>query len=206
MGYGVSCSYGITGESLQLSAPGSFQVDLASLAPAEQVMDFGAPAVQGQYYTDTTPAPPSQVLNTTTTTTSTAGQHLSRITSMRRGAHSENPLSGLRAKQHAGSAPIVPVCSGMPLSRPVSNNSTAIAMINDSMQLNLSSGDMQFGSADALRSGLPLYHFSEAHYEIMARFRSRTALTIGVKSMAPEYRDCVCQLASTVCSLQYLSQ
>jgi hypothetical protein len=202
MGYGVSCNYGITGESLQLSAPGSFQVDLASLAPAEQVMDFGAWAVQGQLCTDTSTVPPSQVPDTTTTT-STAGPHSSCITSTRIGVHGKDPSSGLRANQHAGSAPIIPTYSGMSLFTPVSNNSNAVAIINDSMQLNFSNGDMQFGSADALRSGAPLYHFSEAHYEIMARFRSRTALTIGVKSMAPVYRDCVCQLASTVCSLYY---
>lgn len=202
MAYGVSCNYGNLGDALQLFAPGSFQVDLKSLAPAEEVMDFSAPAVGEERCTDTSPIPPSYKQHIATT--NTTGSHFSASTSTARKAHDKDSSSGLRAKQNATLASMSRSNFGMTLFTPVSANSTTAAMINDSMQLNLSALDMHFGSADVSRSAAPLYHFSEAHYEIMARFRSRTALTIGIKSTAPSYRDIVCQLATTVCSLYAL--
>lgn len=193
MGYGVSCSYDTNGDSLHLSAPGSFQVDLAPLAPSEQVMDFSAPAVQGQSCIDYRPS-----RGLYTAFTNPAALRSSQVTSTASRVNGANQPSDARAKQYAGFVTISRTGLGVSLPTPVSNLSTTVSMINDSMQLNLLGTDMQFGGADALRSEVPLYHFTAAHYEILDRFRSRTALTIGVKSMAPLYRDCVCKLAGTV--------
>lgn len=80
----------------------------------------------------------------------------------------------------------------------VSINSTMVSMIDDSLQLNLSAADMQPCSESASASSVSFWHFSEAHLEILDRFRHRTALTIGMKRMASAYRDLLCSLALQV--------
>jgi hypothetical protein len=80
----------------------------------------------------------------------------------------------------------------------VSINSTMVTMIDDSLQLNLSATDMQPCSESISASSVSFWHFSEAHLEILDRFRHRTALTIGMKRMASAYRDLLCSLALQV--------
>jgi len=81
--------------------------------------------------------------------------------------------------------------AGMTPLSPVSLHASMATMIDSSMQLGFS-GDGLMGST------VPYWHFTESHLEVMARFQARTSLTIGVKQLAPAYRDCVCQLAFTV--------
>jgi hypothetical protein len=71
-------------------------------------------------------------------------------------------------------------------------------LIDDSLQLGVSDTHVQPEAESAWVSPASYWHFSEAHLEILARFRDRTALTIGDKSLAPAYRDLLCQLAMTV--------
>lgn len=78
-----------------------------------------------------------------------------------------------------------------PLS-PVSITSTMVAMIDESLELNTRPSDLP-----STHKG-QYWHFSEAHFEILGRFRDRTALTIGDKRLVQGYRDCLCQLALTV--------
>jgi hypothetical protein len=65
--------------------------------------------------------------------------------------------------------------------------------------LEMSATDRQPGSDRAWTSPASFWVFSEAHLEILARFRDRTALTIGDQSLSVPYRDVLCQLAMTVC-------
>jgi hypothetical protein len=65
--------------------------------------------------------------------------------------------------------------------------------------LEMSVADMQPISDSAWTSPVSFWHFSESHLEILARFRDRTALTIGDKSLSAPYRDILCHLAMQVC-------
>jgi hypothetical protein len=79
-----------------------------------------------------------------------------------------------------------------PLS-PISLHASMATMVDSSMQLG-------FSGVGLMGSAVPYWHFTESHLEVMARFQARTSLTIGIKQLAPAYRDCVCQLALTVSS------
>ncbi|KAH7410455.1 hypothetical protein DE146DRAFT_645004 [Phaeosphaeria sp. MPI-PUGE-AT-0046c] len=79
----------------------------------------------------------------------------------------------------------------------VSMSSTVATMIDDSLQLEFSASDMQPTPGSEFITPVSFWHFTEAHLEILGRFRDRTALTIGNKSTAPAYRDILCQLAMT---------
>lgn len=81
---------------------------------------------------------------------------------------------------------------------PISMNATIAGMINNSLQSGFLNPDAQPSSGAASWSSTPFWHFSESHLEIVARFHSRTAMTIGNKQLAPAYRDITCQLAFTV--------
>jgi hypothetical protein len=77
----------------------------------------------------------------------------------------------------------------------VSLNPSIATMIDTSLQ---SSNDLTVTSNASWDSPTPFWHFSETHFDILARFRNRTALTLGDKGTSPEYRDCVTHLALSV--------
>jgi hypothetical protein len=79
---------------------------------------------------------------------------------------------------------------------PVSVSAYLSASIRNSLEM--SSTDMQPTSDSTWASSVSFWHFSEAHLEILARFRDRTALTIGDKSLSAPYRDILCHLAMQV--------
>jgi hypothetical protein len=194
--YGVDCNYGGSEHSLQLSAQGSFQVEFVPSAPDERVPKFGredcgvkklggrglstAKGNEGRYTTDL-----ADYTQETAPQMTTNWEMLNRPSSQQ-GKHLTESLTNKFLF--------------MPFSF-ISMNSTMATMIDESLQLNLSTADMQPTSQSSWMSPLSYWHFSEAHLEVLARFRDRTALTIGIKTMAPEYRDLLCDLALKVCTL-----
>lgn len=87
------------------------------------------------------------------------------------------------------------------LSSPVSIPSTISVMastIDDSLRYDYLTAPC-LEATDSWIAPTPFWHFSASHMEILSRFRERTALTIGDKSIAPKYRECVTQLALSVC-------
>jgi hypothetical protein len=194
--YGVDCNYGGSGNSLQLSAQGSFQVDFVPVAPEVRVLDFGDEdwsvkklgrsglsvgktnkrqcAVDLVQNTQETASPATTIIETSNCPSSPQDEHL---------------MASLTTEFLL-----------TPLSF-ISMNSTMATMIDDSLQLNLSAANMQPSSENVWTSPVSYWHFSEAHFEILTRFRDRTALTIGMKTTAPVYRDLLCHLALSVCVL-----
>jgi hypothetical protein len=80
---------------------------------------------------------------------------------------------------------------------PVSMTASLSTTIRNSLEMSVA--DMQPISDSAWTSPVSFWHFSESHLEILARFRDRTALTIGDKSLSAPYRDILCHLAMQVC-------
>lgn len=61
----------------------------------------------------------------------------------------------------------------------VSANDTMVAMISDSLRSAVSSQHVQMRTEAELFPSGASWQFSESHLEILTRFQSRTALTIG---------------------------
>lgn len=78
-----------------------------------------------------------------------------------------------------------------PPPRGMSNHSSLAAVVDESLRFNIS---------DKKCMNIP-WHFTENHLHIIARFRERTALTIGNNKMVPLYRDMVYELACKVCGI-----
>lgn len=188
--YGVDCNYGASQATLQLSAQGSFQVEFVSPAPTEQIIDFGIDTTQAR--SDLHPSQPFPGLPN-------GGKPLysDNITRLPR---ADGVIWSSQSQPVQAAAPgtsFWPASFLAPFS-PVSINSTTANMIDSSLQFDFSATDMQPHSESAWAPSAFFWHFSEAHLEILARFRDRTALTIGDKNLAPAYRDLLCQLAMTV--------
>ena len=155
--------------SLDLSAQGSFQITFSLSVPAEENADSSIVESLGGTSIRLDEVP------------SLGGQVTNFITKP------TDPVSEPRTN------------SGKRALSPISVNATIAVMINNSLQSGLSDTDSQPSSGAASWSPNPFWHFSESHLEIVARFHSRTAMTIGNKNLAPAYRDITCQLAFTVC-------
>jgi hypothetical protein len=157
---------------MQVSALGAFQVEFVVEAPEERVLEVGT-VDWGTHPTSNQTAAPTIMAAMEPITRPFTDQSL-------------NPVEPLNPKF---------------VSSPfffLSMNSTMATMIYDSLQLNFSAMEMQSGSESTWGSTVSYWHFSEAHLEVLSRFRERTSLTIGMKSMAPTYRDLLCTLALTV--------
>jgi hypothetical protein len=188
--YGVICNYGGSETTLQLSVQRTFEKDVARLPSTEQVIDFGATTP----HTWDTPecnhsvheVPESDTLHIKCSEAATIGEGLFTST-----------------RSHSGATTaLAPQSWNAPLPTPftpVSMTATMATLIDNSFQLEVSVAVTQPRSESAWSSPGSYWHFSENHLEILARFRDRTALTIGDKSLAPAYRDLLCQLAMTVC-------
>jgi hypothetical protein len=185
--YGVDCSYGGTEKSLQLSAQGSFQVDLAPSTPTEMLIDFGAVA------------PPSSDIQQLSQSTLGSSMLLLSTTQaiIRAGTDAFECSSATWTSRFRTPPESLPT-----LFNPISMVSTMTTMIDES--LHVSSADMQPRSESTWFPPTSYWHFSDAHLEILARFRDRTALTIGQKDIAPSYRDLLCKLAMTVCLCRHI--
>lgn len=169
--FGVECDYGGGTKTLQLAGQEAFQLDFAPVSSAEQVIDFS------------TAPPVSKNQNVEPT------QDIGTISSIINPSSFNRPSGAASQPWSHRSTPYTPV----------SMTSTIVTMIDNSMQLDFSASDMLPTTGSAFISPVSFWHFSEAHLEILARFRDRTALSIGDKSLAPAYRDVLCQLAMTVC-------
>jgi hypothetical protein len=62
---------------------------------------------------------------------------------------------------------------------PISTNAAITTMINDSLQSESLSLDSHLGAGSPSWSSCPSWEFSQVHLEILNRFQTRTALTIG---------------------------
>jgi hypothetical protein len=62
---------------------------------------------------------------------------------------------------------------------PISINAAITATMNDSLRLGSLSLDWHSGTGSSPSSSTSSWKFSEAHLDILARFQTRTALTIG---------------------------
>jgi hypothetical protein len=188
--YGVVCNYGGSETTLQLSVHGTFERDIARLASTEQVIDFSATTP----HTSDTPecshlvhkVPESNKLLCKSSGAATRSDGLSTFN------YSLSSPTTVSATQSW------PATLPTPFT-PVSMTATMATLIDDSLQLDKPVPNMQPRSESGWNSPVSYWHFSEKHLEILARFRDRTALTIGDKSLAPAYRDLLCQLAMTVC-------
>ncbi|CAO2654381.1 Nn.00g111140.m01.CDS01 [Neocucurbitaria sp. VM-36] len=173
--YGVICNYSGSKASLDLSAQGSFQLELAPAAPMEQFVDFGLvhPLGNTSISPDQVPAVGEQV------------QHPNI--------------------KYVDPVPEFWPNVSWPALSPISMKSTIAVMIDDSLQSSLSSpgSQLSLGTASSW-SPTPFLHFTESHLDIMARFHNRTAMTVGNKQVAPVYRDIVCKLASTHAFLMHM--
>jgi hypothetical protein len=197
--YGVDCNYGSSGNSLQLSVQGSFQLESISVVLDNSGLEFsgvncavkksggrglsGAKRNKGSYTADLADHTQKQSSQTPTS------MDMQYYPSLQQGNYLTESLTSKFL--------FTPFFF-------ISMNSTMATMIDDSLQLNLSTADMQPSSASSWTSLASYWHFSEAHLEILARFRDRTALTIGIKTMAPAYRDLLCHLALKVRALLQL--
>jgi hypothetical protein len=165
--YGVECNYNGLEDLLQISGQGSFAVDGKPAALSDRMGDFDGGLPQ------------------------------------RNDHHAENDMFGLSSLAYSPSDHTRDHRSLMgtdfllsPLSS-ISMSSTMAAMIDDSLQVDLSAVHHQ-SELMTYNPPTPFWHFSASHLEILSRFRDRTALTIGDKRIAPAYRDCICHLALSV--------
>tara|TARA_R110002003_G_scaffold2027_5_gene23886 strand:+ start:12594 stop:13211 length:618 start_codon:yes stop_codon:yes gene_type:complete len=181
----VDCSYGGADAALRIPAQGSFQIDLAPVNRVEHVIEFGATASQ-----DSTSGEPDQVVSRVNSRNGLPSPPKDEITSSTQRNHHDPARHAHLARNTVAKSTYPSTSNGSPIS-PVSINSTITAMIDDSIQLSMTPDSIQGPT-------VPFWHFSSHHLDILARFRDRTALTIGDKKMAPAYRDCICQLAMTV--------
>jgi hypothetical protein len=187
--YGVDCSYDKAKASLQMSAQGSFQVQFSPPASRERAIDCNAAASQDWSYQST-----SQELhhNRNNIGVCRSGHGVHGVSWSNQGHSVQYALPGTSFWPESFSTPF----------STLSVNPAMSSMIDDSMQLELSAANLQPDSESVWSPSTSFWHFSEAHLEILARFRVRTALTIGDKTLAPAYRDLLCHLAMTV-SLPY---
>jgi hypothetical protein len=183
--YGVACNYGKPDASLQLSNQGSFQVDITSPASQEQVIDFNTPEQDS--------LEPYQIASS-----QRPAIDLARSSANPGSGSMETSTKANSADLSAASQPEQRMNPSMTPLSPLSLHASMATMIDSSVQLGFS-GQGLMGSA------APYWHFSESHLEILTRFQARTSLTIGIKQLAPAYRDCVCQLAFTVSLRKHLT-
>jgi hypothetical protein len=188
----VDCSYGGADAALRIPAQGSFQIDLAPVSRVEHVIEFGATASQ-----HSTSVEPDQAVSRVNSTSGRLSPPKEDITSTTQKNHHDPARHAHLTRTTVAKLTYPSTSNGSPIS-PVSINSTITAMIDDSIQISMTSDSLQGAT-------VPFWHFSSHHLEILARFRDRTALTIGDKKMAPAYRDCICQLAMTVRSKPFPS-
>lgn len=178
--FGVECNYGGTTKTLQLAGQGAFQLEFAPVPPTEHVIDFSdaAPALEQSDMSTAAQRPerhPDQAYGAVASTISPSYSNTATVAATQPWSHPSTPYT------------------------PVSTTSTIASMIDNSLQLDFSASDMLPTTGSAFIAPVSFWHFSEAHLEILARFRDRTALSIGDKTLAPAYRDVLCQLAMTVC-------
>lgn len=82
----------------------------------------------------------------------------------------------------------------------VSVNRIAASVIDASLRARaLTTGTNDFMAGSPFSYEMASWTFTEKDLSVMKRFQDRTALTIGNSKTAPTYRDCVSQLALTVC-------
>lgn len=178
--FGVDCNYGGTNKTLELSAQGTFQVDLTPIVPTEKMIDLGA-AAPVTWDNQERNRPAQEFENH-------SSQAYGDLFSVISQSCSNHPTVSAPQSWSQFLTPYTPV----------SMTSTIATMIDDSMRLEFSATDMQPTSGSGYIAPVSFWTFSEEHLEILARFRDRTALTIGDKTLAPAYRDVLCQLAMTV--------
>ncbi|KAF2819626.1 hypothetical protein CC86DRAFT_362582 [Ophiobolus disseminans] len=186
--YGVECNYGGAKTSLQLSAQGSFQVDLMPSASAEQLIGLsGTTTGERNVWSDHVPS------------------HCDNGALLVNHRNPENEVSGMQSTFYtsADQSREPPESFPSPISV-ISPNATMAATIDDLLQLSSPAVHHQPDSKTSWSSPTPFWHFSTAHFEILSRFRERTALTIGDKRIAPAYRDCVCHLAVSNAFLMHM--
>ncbi|KAH7081927.1 hypothetical protein BKA63DRAFT_463531 [Paraphoma chrysanthemicola] len=183
--FGVECSYGGADAALRIPSQGSFQIELTPTSISESILDYKITRAQ-----DGTCSGQNQVEARVVRGTGLPSPPQEKILSYTRPYQHATLLNNRHG--HTNSATFATSTIS-----PVSINSTITTMINDSIQLSINPESMQ-------GSTTPFWHFTSHHLEIVARFRDRTALTIGDKSMAPAYRDCICSLAMTHAFLMHM--
>lgn len=174
--YGVECDYDGAEANLQLPVQGSFQVEFGT----EQVINFNADALRDR-----------SVQSSSYKTLHDAQMSGGTL------------ISGHRTDTRNCSNSTFPETLFWPASfttpfSPLSDNATMTSMIDDSIQFSSAEADMQPQYGAARSVPVPSWHFSNAHLEILTRFRERTALTIGGKTADSVYRHVLCHLAMTV--------
>ncbi|KAH7080764.1 hypothetical protein FB567DRAFT_531697 [Paraphoma chrysanthemicola] len=183
--YGVECNYSGTDTALRIPSQGSFQIELTPTFISEDVLDFDITRAH-----DWTCNGQNQAVSRAISGTGLPSPPIEKSLSYTRPYQHATLLNNRH--DHTNSAKF----TTSPISR-VSINSTITTMIDNSIQLSMNAESMQ-------GSTTPFWHFTSHHLEIVARFRNRTALTIGDKSMAPAYRDCICSLAMTHAFLMHM--
>jgi hypothetical protein len=168
--YGVECNYDRGEANLQLSAEGSFQVDFGPSAPAGQVIDFQSSSYKTLH--------DAQMSGGALICGNEADTH----------DWSNSTLPGTLFCQASFLIPFPPI----------SVNATMTSMIDEAMQFSFAETDMRTQYGAACGPSVPSWHFSNAHLEILARFRERTGWTIGGKAADSACRHMLCHLAMTV--------